>query len=244
LGANARGLTHYGAVSEIAGPVERVVIVGAGIAGLAAATQLTKAGIACMVLDARDRIGGRLHTIDLAGAAVDLGGSWIHHPIGNPMSALGDELGVARDAGDPTPTLTAYDLAEGRRLDHAETQRYSQVECAAFWDAVDAIGSFVAARGLTGGEARRVRQALRSQVEADAGDRADNASLRWMTFGQEFEGSDLGDLPGPVEHRSRLHCDRWRWHPGRLRGRIGRDGLARGRHRSTRCSGATTTSLI
>ncbi len=209
MGANAGGLTHYGAVSDIAGPVERVVIVGAGIAGLAAATQLMKAGTACVVLEARDRIGGRLHTIDLAGAAVDLGGSWIHHPIGNPMSALCDELGVARDAGDPTSTLSAYDLAEGRRLDQAETERYSQVESGAFWDAVDAMGdrlgpnataldaidSYMGARGLSGGAARRVRQELLTEVEADAGDRADNTAFRWMTYGEEFEGSDLGELP-------------------------------------------------
>jgi len=209
LGSHARGVTHYGPVSEIAGPVDRVVIVGAGIAGLAAASRLTAAGIDYVVLEARDRIGGRLHTIDLAGTPVDLGGSWIHHPIGNPMSALCDELGVARDAGDPTPTLTSYDRAVGRRLDHAETERYSRQESDAFWDAVDAIGhrlgpnatgldaieSFVAERELTGDVARRVRQTLRAEVEADAGDRADNVALRWMAYGDEFDGSGLGDLP-------------------------------------------------
>ena len=80
-------------MSDIVGPVERVVVVGAGIAGLAAASRLRRAGIECLVLEARDRIGGRLHTIDLAGVPVDLGGSWIHHPIGNPVSTLCDELG-------------------------------------------------------------------------------------------------------------------------------------------------------
>jgi polyamine oxidase len=69
-------------VSETAGPVDRVVVVGAGIAGLAAASRLRRVGIECLVLEARDRIGGRPHTIDLAGVPVDLGGSWIHHPIG------------------------------------------------------------------------------------------------------------------------------------------------------------------
>ena len=117
-----------GAVSEIVGPVERVVVVGAGIAGLAAASRLRRAGIACVVLEARDRIGGRLHTVDLAGTPVDLGGSWIHHPIGNPLTALCDELGIARDAGDPIPALSAYDRAERRRLDRAETEKYSRAE--------------------------------------------------------------------------------------------------------------------
>ena len=46
------------------------------------------------MLDARDRIGGRLHTVDLGGSAVDLGGSWIHGPIDNPMADLARQAGV------------------------------------------------------------------------------------------------------------------------------------------------------
>ena len=209
MGANAGGLTHYDAVSDIAGPVERVVIVGAGIAGLAAATQLTKAGTACVVLEARDRIGGRLHTIDLAGAAVDLGGSWIHHPIGNPMSALCDELGVARDAGDPIPSLSGYDQVEERRLGHDEIATYCKVESEAFWDAIgaleerlgpeanahDAIEEHIAARGLDGAVARRTRQELRAEVEADAPGPVGDQSLSWLAMDEEFEGDLFGDLP-------------------------------------------------
>jgi len=68
----------------VTGPVERVVVVGAGIAGLTVASALAHGGVECVVVEARDRIGGRLHTVDLAGSPVDLGGSWIHTPIGNP----------------------------------------------------------------------------------------------------------------------------------------------------------------
>jgi len=46
--------------SGVAGPVERVMVVGAGIAGLTVANALTHAGVECIVLEARDRIGGRL----------------------------------------------------------------------------------------------------------------------------------------------------------------------------------------
>ena len=120
-------MTHHGAVSEITGPVDL------------AASRLRRAGIACVVLEARDRTGGRLHTIDLADTPVDLGGSWIHHPIGNPLSAACDELGVARAAGDPVPSLSAYDQSERRRLDRSEVETCAQVESEAFWDAVDAI---------------------------------------------------------------------------------------------------------
>ena len=47
---------------------------GAGIAGLTAANALTHAGVECVVLEARDRIGGRLRTVDVGGSPVDLGG--------------------------------------------------------------------------------------------------------------------------------------------------------------------------
>ena len=45
-----------------------------------------------------DRIGGRLHTVDLAGVPVDLGGSWIHHPTGNPLTQFADKHQLARRA--------------------------------------------------------------------------------------------------------------------------------------------------
>jgi polyamine oxidase len=80
-----------------------MVVLGAGIAGLAAASRLLQAGIDAVVLEGRDRIGGWLHTVDLAGTPVDRGGSWIHHPIGNPLTASCDDHRIAREAGDPLP---------------------------------------------------------------------------------------------------------------------------------------------
>ena len=55
------------------------------------------------MLEARDRIGGRLHTADLGGSPVDLGGSWIHMPGGNPMTAFARLAGVDRRSADPMP---------------------------------------------------------------------------------------------------------------------------------------------
>lgn len=64
----------------------RIIVVGAGVSGITAARDLTSAGAEVVVLEARDRIGGRTWTHDIAGAAVDLGGSWIHGPFGNPLT--------------------------------------------------------------------------------------------------------------------------------------------------------------
>ena len=54
-----------------------VVIVGAGAAGLTAANELRKAGLSVAVLEARDRVGGRLWTDVIDGAMLELGGQWV-----------------------------------------------------------------------------------------------------------------------------------------------------------------------
>ncbi len=90
--------------------VQRVVIVGAGMAGLAAANALANVGVTSIVLEARDRIGGRLWTRDLGGSPIDLGGSWIHNPMGNPMTAFASSAGVGQTAVDPTQDLAQFTL--------------------------------------------------------------------------------------------------------------------------------------
>ncbi len=98
----------------IAEPVRRVLVVGGGIAGLTVANALHHAGVEYVVLEARGRVGGRLHTRDLAGSPVDLGGSWMLPPSGKPLRRFAREAGVECHPGDPLPTLSAFDV--GTRL--------------------------------------------------------------------------------------------------------------------------------
>lgn len=72
-----------------------VIIVGAGLAGLSAATALRAAGVSVVVLEARDRVGGRTLTEPVDGAAFDLGGQWLG-PGQDRMARLCDELGLTR----------------------------------------------------------------------------------------------------------------------------------------------------
>jgi len=73
---------------------ERVIVVGAGMAGLVAARLLHDSGFAVTVLEARGRLGGRTWTDSSLGAPVDLGGSWVHGVEGNPLTLWCDKLGV------------------------------------------------------------------------------------------------------------------------------------------------------
>jgi monoamine oxidase len=71
-----------------------VLVLGAGVAGLAAARSLAAAGRQVILLEGRDRIGGRVWTDTSLGAHMDLGASWIHHVKGNPITELAEEFGV------------------------------------------------------------------------------------------------------------------------------------------------------
>ncbi len=77
-------------------PVD-VVVVGAGFAGLAAARELTRLGHDVLVLEGRDRVGGRSSTATIAGAPVDLGGTFVG-PTQDEVLKLAADLGC-----DTTP---------------------------------------------------------------------------------------------------------------------------------------------
>src|SRR5215813_1619871 len=84
-------------MSERATDVD-VVVVGAGAAGLAAAHRLRQRGVDALVLEARDRLGGRAHTVTtMTGHAVDLGCGWLHSADRNPWVAIARSLGFGVD---------------------------------------------------------------------------------------------------------------------------------------------------
>jgi monoamine oxidase len=72
----------------------RILIIGAGIAGLAAARRLKENGINSIILEARNRVGGRIHTDTTLGFPFDTGAMWIHGNQGNPISELADQLKI------------------------------------------------------------------------------------------------------------------------------------------------------
>jgi monoamine oxidase len=77
-----------------------VIVIGAGLAGLTAARELTRGGFDVLVLEGRDRVGGRTNSAMLAGVPVDLGASFVG-PTQDAVLKLAADLGC-----DTTPTYT------------------------------------------------------------------------------------------------------------------------------------------
>ena len=71
-----------------------VVVIGGGISGLAAAKKLKEKGFTVIVLEAQEKVGGRIRTDRSLGVAFDEGASWIHGPIGNPITSLASIAGA------------------------------------------------------------------------------------------------------------------------------------------------------
>ncbi|MFD9408946.1 flavin monoamine oxidase family protein [Streptomyces sp. NPDC059989] len=88
-GATVLGAGEAAATDEI---LTDVIVVGAGYAGGTAARELTAKGLDVVVLEARDRIGGRIWTDTFAGERIELGGGWLspdHHLVAKEFQRYG-----------------------------------------------------------------------------------------------------------------------------------------------------------
>lgn len=85
----------------------RVIVIGAGCAGLGAARHLREQGIDCVVLEARERIGGRTHSLQLGPVTVDVGAAWLQQFADNAVAREAERLGVRLVATDFSQPLAA-----------------------------------------------------------------------------------------------------------------------------------------
>ncbi len=113
-----------------------VAIIGGGAAGIAAGRRLRQAGIDCLLIEARPRLGGRAWTVgDAAGFALDLGCGWLHSADRNPWVAIAEAQGRTIDKTPPPwmrPALPiGFSPAEQHEFRDAMERFYAQVEAAA-----------------------------------------------------------------------------------------------------------------
>lgn len=145
-----------------------ILVVGAGAAGLAAARVLTAAGRPVRILEARDRIGGRIHTVRHASIPlpIELGPEFVH---GEPAEIIG----LVRTHG-----LTTCEVGE----QHAVFERGRLRPVGGFWSRVERV-----LQGLdTGGADRSVEAALHPRRRSKAG--------QWAA--RYVEGFHAADLTG------------------------------------------------
>ena len=69
----------------------RVIVIGAGMAGVSAGHDLTMNGAEVVVLEARNRVGGRVHTDSTWGLPVEMGAAWVHALKSNPLVPLAQQ---------------------------------------------------------------------------------------------------------------------------------------------------------
>ncbi|MFT3727748.1 MAG: NAD(P)/FAD-dependent oxidoreductase [Terricaulis sp.] len=78
-----------------------VVVIGAGAAGIGAGRRLAQTKVNFLLVEARDRVGGRAHTVVHDGAAIDLGCNWLHSGDINVMTTIAENLGFEIDRSHP-----------------------------------------------------------------------------------------------------------------------------------------------
>lgn len=174
------------------------LVIGAGMAGLAAARALADAGKPVTVVEARDRIGGRIHTSRLwSDLPMDLGASWIHGAEGNPVTDLAQAAGArmletSYDAAillDATGQEVDPDLSDAEDLLDRALSRAEKAEAdLSIRAAVEALPKW---QTVPAGTKRLVDYLLNSTLEQEYGGSARALSAWYGQEGEEFDGPDL-----------------------------------------------------
>lgn len=195
LHAASGGLTGVGAASFLRGPVgaqsRRVIVVGAGIAGIAAAEMLDADGFDVTILESRNRIGGRIWTDTSWDLPLDRGASWIHGSANaNPIWVLRKRYGLRTVATD-YDDIDVYDV-DGRKLTSSQVSAdftsYKQIyrrarrwgdrqdEDSSLQDGIDEVTS---QRSLSSYDRRALNFQINWNVEQDYGGAASDLSNWW-----------------------------------------------------------------
>jgi monoamine oxidase len=131
-------LASCGKEEEVKPKDKTVTVIGAGIAGLAAAKKLKENGFTVTVLESQEKVGGRLRTDRSLGVAFDEGASWIHGPRGNPITNLASQSGANTFLTDDD-SVKVFDINGTAYSDTVLTNTEKQYESAL--DAVARAGN-------------------------------------------------------------------------------------------------------
>ena len=168
------------------------IVIGAGMAGAAAARDLRAAGVDVTVLEARDRIGGRIHSDEAWGASVELGAAWIHALRGKPLVPLAQASGRSLVPTDYEDAI-ARDTVTGRRSTAAES-RASTLEgligrLERAWPPVDtSVGAWLASQGWSASRFDGWAEAV--EITQEYGVDPRRLGVRATQEGADYRGGD------------------------------------------------------
>lgn len=168
------------------------VVIGAGLAGASAARALQRAGVDVRVIEARGRIGGRIHSDMSWGAPVELGAAWLHALTGNPLVSLArdDGLTLVRTNYDDA---VARDTVTGRPSAKAE-RRWTRLDelverLGEGWPARDlSVGDWLARRNW--GDGRIDAWAAQVEIAQEYGVDPGQLGVRATEEGGSYRGGD------------------------------------------------------
>lgn len=110
---------------------KKVIVIGAGISGLAAANNLKNKGFEVVVLEAQSKPGGRILTDRTLGFPFDMGASWIHGPSGNPLTKIANSAGATSFLTDDN-SVEVFDINgtsyNDSIIDKIESQYYNALK--------------------------------------------------------------------------------------------------------------------
>jgi len=196
------GLTAAGGTSLAQSTGKRVVVIGAGMAGLTAAQTLQGRGHNVLLLEARDRIGGRIWTShQWPDLPVDFGASWIHGVRGNPLTRIAEQAQAAQIATSYSRSRVYH--TAGRALTRTEEINLRQYGNQLYREIDRAQGRYpdTSLRQIADGVILSLRNApdasrflnyfLNVEIEHDYAGSATRLSTNWYDSDGEYSGGDV-----------------------------------------------------
>ncbi|MEB3308972.1 MAG: NAD(P)/FAD-dependent oxidoreductase [Snowella sp.] len=191
----------------VASNKKRIVVIGAGLAGLAAARELQRQSHDVIVIEARERIGGRIWTsLKWPDIPLDLGATWIHGTQGNPLTNLAEQIKAKR-------LITSYDRAvtyntsgkplsseEEARMENLRKQVFRILKKAQDEDADvsirQAIQPLMRQLDKSSEAYRFINFILSSEIEQEYSGSSESLSAHWYDNAKAFPGDDALFIQG------------------------------------------------
>ena len=183
---------------------QQIIVIGAGIAGITAARKLLDQGYRVIILEGRDRIGGRIWTDNSLGVPLDLGAAWIHTVDGNPLTPLVKQFGIQTVISD---LKSQWNYKGVNQLLNESDEMLINKAFELFMDRVnklkneapssqqitlaDIATQIIESEEITGITLKGFRATLSSAIESEVGDNLASLGLKGFDEDSKFGGEDV-----------------------------------------------------